>query len=187
MRTEEIHSLRNENVRWEEKLEEYDTMKIEWRKATAQAEDLKEQLNSKLDLERYESCVLKNFHLNSIIFLSCIIIKFVNITNFTIFRKLSAENRKLFTTVEKESSEKKRLSMENEELHWKIRQSMDQSYGANASGLLSMSVIEGTVCCRTFIFIVCIRRLKDVLSLQYFGIFHYTYFQKMCYQIVECL
>ena len=59
MRTEEIHSLRNENVRWEEKLEEYDTMKIEWRKATAQAEDLKEQLNSKLDLERYEICVLK--------------------------------------------------------------------------------------------------------------------------------
>ena len=65
----------------------------------------------------------------------------------TIFRKLSAENRKLFTTVEKESSEKKRLSMENEELHWKIRQSMDHSYGANTSGLLSMSVIEGIVFC----------------------------------------
>ena len=67
MRTQEIHSLRNENVRWEEKLEEYDTMKIEWRKATAQAEDLKEQLNSKLDLERYEICVFKTSILNSII------------------------------------------------------------------------------------------------------------------------
>ena len=33
--------------------------------------------------------------------------------------------------------------MENEELHWKIRQSLDHSYGGNCSGLLSMSVIEG--------------------------------------------
>ena len=61
-----------------------------------------------------------------------------------ICRKLSAENRKLCTDVEKEAIEKKRLSMENEELHWKIRQSLDHSYhGGNSSGLLSMSVIEG--------------------------------------------
>lgn len=33
--------------------------------------------------------------------------------------------------------------MENEELHWKMRQSLDHSYGGNCSGLLSMSVIEG--------------------------------------------
>ena len=52
MRTEEIHTLRKENVMLEEKLEEYDTMKIELGKATAQAEDLKAQLNSRLDLER---------------------------------------------------------------------------------------------------------------------------------------
>ena len=54
-----------------------------------------------------------------------------------IFRKLSAENRRLYTDVEKEAQEKKRLSMENEELHWKMRQSLDHS------GLMSMSVIEG--------------------------------------------
>ena len=53
MRTEEIHNLRNENVRLGEKIEEYDSMKIELSRATAQAEDLKAQLNSRLDLERY--------------------------------------------------------------------------------------------------------------------------------------
>ena len=53
MRTEEIHNLRKENVRLEEKIEEYDTMKIELGKATSQAEDLKAQLNSRLELERY--------------------------------------------------------------------------------------------------------------------------------------
>ena len=52
MRTEEIHNLRNENVRLGEKIEEYDSMKIELGRATAQAEDLKAQLNSRLDLER---------------------------------------------------------------------------------------------------------------------------------------
>ena len=52
MRIEEIHTLRNENVRLEEKLEEYDGMKIELGKAKAQAEDLNAQLNSRLDLER---------------------------------------------------------------------------------------------------------------------------------------
>ena len=41
------------------------------------------------------------------------------------YRKLSAENRKLSSTVEREKSEKKRLSMENEELQWKMRQSTD--------------------------------------------------------------
>ena len=58
-------------------------------------------------------------------------------------RKLSAENRKLYTDVEKEAQEKKRLSMENDELHWKIRQGLDQGFGGNCSGLMSMSVIEG--------------------------------------------
>ena len=53
------------------------------------------------------------------------------------YRKLSTENRKLCNEVEKEAQEKKRLSMENEELHWKMRQSLDHS------GMMSMSVIEG--------------------------------------------
>jgi cell division septum initiation protein DivIVA len=56
MRMTEIHTLRKENVRLEEKLEEYDTMKFQLGKATAQAEDLKSQLNSRLDLERYNHC-----------------------------------------------------------------------------------------------------------------------------------
>lgn len=49
-------------------------------------------------------------------------------------RKLSAENRKLFTSVERAQSEKKRISMENEELQWRIRQSTEQ---------LSVSLMEG--------------------------------------------
>lgn len=52
MRTEEIHNLRNENVRLAEKIEEFDAMKIALGRANAQAEDLKAQLNSRLDLER---------------------------------------------------------------------------------------------------------------------------------------
>ena len=59
MRTEEIHTLRNESVRLEEKLEEFDAMKIELGKSNAQAEDLKEQLNSRLDLERYGIQIIK--------------------------------------------------------------------------------------------------------------------------------
>ena len=59
------------------------------------------------------------------------------------FRKLSAENRKLYIDVEIEAQDKKRLSMENDELHWKIRQGLDHSFGGNGSGLMSMSVIEG--------------------------------------------
>ena len=52
-----------------------------------------------------------------------------------IYRKLSEENRRLSCTVEREVNEKKRLSMENEELHWKIRQSTDT--------VMSLSTIEG--------------------------------------------
>ena len=52
MKTAEIHTLRNESVRLEEKLEEYDTMKVDLRKVNAQLEDLKEQLTSKHDVER---------------------------------------------------------------------------------------------------------------------------------------
>ena len=62
---------------------------------------------------------------------------------FEYCRKLSAENRKLYIDVEKEAQDKKRLSMENDELHWKIRQGLDQGFGGNCSGLISMSVIEG--------------------------------------------
>jgi hypothetical protein len=62
------------------------------------------------------------------------------ISIFVFFRKLSAENRKLCTDVEKEINDKKRISMENEELQWKMRQSLDHG---NSSGLMSMSVIEG--------------------------------------------
>jgi len=50
-------------------------------------------------------------------------------------RKLSAENRKLSCVVEREVTEKKRLSLENEELHWRIRQ--------GSTDALSMSVAEG--------------------------------------------
>ena len=64
---------------------------------------------------------------------------------FLFFRKLSAENRKLCIDVEKEANEKKRISMENEELQWKMRQSLDHGYGGNSSGLMSMSVIEGNL------------------------------------------
>ncbi|XP_059080579.1 restin homolog isoform X3 [Tigriopus californicus] len=100
LKTREVHVLRNEKVRLEEKLEEFDRVRLELSKASAIVEDLKAQVAKKTNVER----------------------------------KLSAENRKLYSNIERESCEKKRLSMENEELHWKIRQSMDG---------LSLSTVEG--------------------------------------------
>jgi hypothetical protein len=48
-------------------------------------------------------------------------------------RKLSYENRRLHQTMERELHEKKKLSQENEELQWKIR----QSFVANDSSMLT--------------------------------------------------
>ena len=101
LKSEELRSLRNENVRLEEKVEEFDRVSAELKKALALVEDLKEQIASKNNLER----------------------------------KLSAENRKLSSAVEKECIEKKRLSMEKEELLWKMRQAEQTA--------LSLSMIEG--------------------------------------------
>ena len=59
----------------------------------------------------------------------------VKASKICICRKLSEENRRLSCAVEREVNEKKRMSMENEELHWKIRQSTD--------AVMSLSTIEG--------------------------------------------
>merc|ERR1712062_736423 len=48
MKTEEIHALRLEK----DKLEEFDRMKLDFGKVTAQLEDLKAQLNEKQVVER---------------------------------------------------------------------------------------------------------------------------------------
>lgn len=48
----QVHTLRNENVRLEEKLEEFDQISLELRKASAQVEDLKAQIATKNNLER---------------------------------------------------------------------------------------------------------------------------------------
>ena len=89
-----------ENQKLEAKLDEFDKINLELKKANAAVEDLKEQIQTKNCLER----------------------------------RLSAENRKLSVTVEKEMGENKRLSMENEELVWKIKQSTEN---------LSVSMLEG--------------------------------------------
>ena len=52
MRTEEIHALRLEKAKLEDKLDDFDRMKISLNKVTAQMEDLKAQLNEKQVLER---------------------------------------------------------------------------------------------------------------------------------------
>ena len=100
MKSGEIRNLRQENQKLEAKLDEFDKINLELKKANAAVEDLKEQIQTKNCLER----------------------------------RLSAENRKLSVTVEKEMGENKRLSMENEELVWKIKQSTEN---------LSVSMLEG--------------------------------------------
>jgi regulator of replication initiation timing len=56
-------------------------------------------------------------------------------------RKLSAENRKLSSVAEREATEKKRLSLENEELQWRIRQ------GSMDALTSSVAVAEGSTRC----------------------------------------
>lgn len=121
MRTSEVHELRAEKVKLEEKLEQFDQQQISIKKFTAQVEDLKEQLTAKCDIEQ----------------------------------KIMEENRHLHQLVQKENFEKKRLSMENEQLSWKMNQgkeysmlntSEDSSYLTCMDGPLSMSYCEGTTC-----------------------------------------
>jgi len=121
MRTSEVHELRTEKVKLEEKLEIFDQQQISIKKFTAQVEDLKEQLTAKCDIEQ----------------------------------KIMEENRHLHQLVQKENFEKKRLSMENEQLSWKMNQgkeysmlntSEDSSYLTCLDGPLSMSYCEGTTC-----------------------------------------
>jgi len=100
MKTEELHASRLSRLRLEEKVTELEQREEAWRKASAQVEDLKEQLTARLDAER----------------------------------RLVEENRSLSSLMERETSEKKRLSMENETLNWRIRQ--DES--------MSFSYCEGT-------------------------------------------
>ena len=51
-------------------------------------------------------------------------------------RKLSEENRQLYDSVERELNAKRRITMEKEELEWKIRSS-------SRDGTMSMSMMEG--------------------------------------------
>ena len=52
LKTSEVHQLRNENVRLEEKLEELDRVNLEMKKAALMVEDLKAQVAKKTNLER---------------------------------------------------------------------------------------------------------------------------------------
>ena len=53
IKTAEVRNLRNENVRLEEKLEEFDRINLDLKKAAALVEDLKAQIVTKNNLERY--------------------------------------------------------------------------------------------------------------------------------------
>ena len=104
MKSEEIHALRLEKAKLEDKLEDFDRMKVSHGKVSAQMEDLKAQLNEKQALER----------------------------------KLSEENRQLYNSMEREMNAKRRLTMEKEELEWKMK-----SFSAADYGPMSMSMMEG--------------------------------------------
>ena len=114
MKTEEIHGLRMEKAKLEDKLEDFDRMKISHGKVSAQMEDLKAQLNEKQVLER----------------------------------KLSEENRQLYNSMEREVNAKRRLTMEKEELEWKMNRFTTNSgaecpNNTGSGGPMSMSMMEG--------------------------------------------
>ena len=100
MRTSEVHELRAEKVKLEEKLELFDQQQISIKKFTAQVEDLKEQLTAKCDIEQ----------------------------------KIMEENRNLHHLVQRENFEKKRLSMENEQLSWKMNQGKEYNMLNSSEG-----------------------------------------------------
>ena len=52
LKSSEIRTLRNENVRLVEKLDEFDRTSLALRKATQQVEDLKAQIDAKSNSER---------------------------------------------------------------------------------------------------------------------------------------
>ena len=103
MRTTELHHLRAEKVRLEEKLELFDQTQVAMKKLSAQVEDLKSQLVARADSEV----------------------------------ALQDENRRLQAMVMRENCEKKRLSMENEQLSYRMR-------GEDSPQAMSMSYCEGT-------------------------------------------
>merc|ERR1719394_33859 len=111
MRTTELHQLRAEKVRLEEKLEMFDHTQVAMKKLSAQVEDLKEQLGARADSEY----------------------------------ALQEENRRLQAVVMRENSEKKRLSMENEQLSYRMSRQSRESEGdlLDNSGM-SISYCEGT-------------------------------------------
>jgi len=111
MKTEEIHGLRMEKAKLEDKLEDFDRIKVSHGKVSAHMEDLKAQLNEKQVVER----------------------------------KLSEENRQLYNSMEREVNAKRRLTMEKEELEWKMRSftTADCPNSSANSGPMSMSMMEG--------------------------------------------
>merc|ERR1719400_2111191 len=111
MRTTELHQLRAEKVRLEEKLEMFDHTQVAMKKLSAQVEDLKEQLGARADSEY----------------------------------ALQEENRRLQAVVMRENCEKKRLSMENEQLSYRMSRQSRESEGdpLDNSGM-SISYCEGT-------------------------------------------
>ena len=63
-------------------------------------------------------------------------------------RKLSEENRQLYNSMEREVNAKRRLTMEKEELEWKMRsftstEICPNSSASAATGPMSMSMMEG--------------------------------------------
>ena len=64
-------------------------------------------------------------------------------------RKLSEENRQLYNSMEREVNAKRRLTMEKEELEWKMRSftnaASEQCPNSSVNaGPMSMSMMEGT-------------------------------------------
>ena len=133
-------------------MEEFDKTSLELRKAMQQVEDLKAQIDHKHSSERWVGSIFQMVCMYSAVKMNvdkgCVSLGLNHATfdqivwldesgsfKMYIYRKLSEENRRLSCTVEREVNEKKRLSMENEELHWKIRQSTDT--------VMSLSTIEG--------------------------------------------
>ena len=58
-------------------------------------------------------------------------------------RKLSEENRQLCNSMEREMNAKRRLTMEKEELQWRMRTFQPGDAGSNPGGPMSMSMMEG--------------------------------------------
>ena len=112
MRGQEIRRLKDERSCHLTQLEQLEQTREQLRKARAKVEDLQAQLENKTKMERYITKVLRGE--------TSAVLK-----NIFSSRQLSLEKSNLESSYEEETKQKSRMSMQVEELQWRIKNKLE--------------------------------------------------------------